>query len=157
MTWYRKNEFDRAIRDCDEAIRLDAKSDLAFLWRGWAWQQKRAYDQAEKDFEGAIRISAGAIPAMKSLAQLLATCPDSTVRNGQRALALARKVCELAKWSDAGAFEILAVAYAETGRFDQAIECEQRALADSDYIKKCGEAARNRLELFKQKKPYRSE
>ena len=49
-------DYDRAIKDSDEAIRLEPNSSGAFYNRGLAWGQKTDYDRAIKDFSEAIRI-----------------------------------------------------------------------------------------------------
>ncbi len=54
--WYKKGEYDKAIKDNDEAIRLDPTLPEAFYNRGSAWLQKKEYDKAIKDFNEAIRI-----------------------------------------------------------------------------------------------------
>src|SRR5262249_11540081 len=51
-----KGEFDRAIRDQDEAIRLDAKSFRAYLGRAAAYHDKRDYDRAVRDYDQAVRL-----------------------------------------------------------------------------------------------------
>lgn len=51
-----KGQFDPAIRDFDEAVRLDPKYPDAFNNRGVAWSGKGQYEQAIKDFDEAIRL-----------------------------------------------------------------------------------------------------
>ncbi len=59
-------------------------------------------------------------------AWLLATCPDVTLRNGQRAVELATKACEDTDW-EPWPLTALAAAYAEIGEFGKAIETQKRA------------------------------
>src|SRR5215207_2933712 len=54
--WADKREFDKAIKDYDEAIRLDPKYADAFNNRGLAWAGKREFDKAIKDYDEAIRL-----------------------------------------------------------------------------------------------------
>jgi tetratricopeptide (TPR) repeat protein len=54
--WYSKGEYDRAIADFDEAIRLDPKGPLPHDGRGNAWASKGEYDRAVADFDEAIRL-----------------------------------------------------------------------------------------------------
>ena len=51
-----KKEFDMAIRDYDEAIRLEPNSAIAFYGRGNVWCYKNEYDKAIKDYDEAIRL-----------------------------------------------------------------------------------------------------
>jgi serine/threonine protein kinase/Tfp pilus assembly protein PilF len=54
--WQYMKEYDRAIRDYDEAIQLDPKYAQAFSNRGAAWHKKKEYDRAMRDFDEAIRL-----------------------------------------------------------------------------------------------------
>jgi len=55
--WITKGNFDRAIADCDDAIRLDPKGADAYLNRGNAHAARRDYDRAITDFDAAIRLN----------------------------------------------------------------------------------------------------
>jgi Flp pilus assembly protein TadD len=48
--------YDRAIADCNEALRVDPKHMNAFLNRGLAYAAKRNYSQAIADYDQAIRL-----------------------------------------------------------------------------------------------------
>jgi len=54
--YYLKADYDRAIADCTEAIRLDPKFAKAFQTRGLAHLAKRDYDRAIADSTEAIRL-----------------------------------------------------------------------------------------------------
>jgi tetratricopeptide (TPR) repeat protein len=49
-------DYDKAIADCDEAIRLNPNDSGAFNNRGNAWTDKAEYDKAIADYSAAIRI-----------------------------------------------------------------------------------------------------
>ena len=51
-----KGEYDKAIADFDEAIRLDPKDAVAYRNRGDAWQLARGVDKAIADYTEAIRL-----------------------------------------------------------------------------------------------------
>jgi len=51
-----KREYDRAIEDLDQAIRLDPNFAPAFYNRGYVYSGKREYDRAIQDFDQAIRL-----------------------------------------------------------------------------------------------------
>jgi tetratricopeptide (TPR) repeat protein len=55
--WYAKREYDQAIADYGEAIRLDPKYAVAYRSRGDAWRAKREYDQAIADYDQAILLN----------------------------------------------------------------------------------------------------
>ncbi len=52
---------------------------------------------------------------------MLATCPDAQVRNGSEAVRLGEKACQATAYRDPYLLRSLAAAYAEAGRFDDAI------------------------------------
>src|SRR5262245_47707481 len=56
LAHHQKADYDRAIRDFDEAIRLDPKYAHAYYNRGLAHHQKADYDRAIRDFDEAIRL-----------------------------------------------------------------------------------------------------
>ena len=78
-------------------------------------------------------------------------------RSGNKAVEYATKACDLSKWKVAYYFDTLAAAYAENGQFDEAAKYQVRALEDTAFAKEYGEPARKRLELYKNKKPYRDD
>ena len=51
-----KRDYDRAIADLNEAIRLDPRNSAAYNNRGWAYIDKRDYDRAIADLNEAIRL-----------------------------------------------------------------------------------------------------
>jgi hypothetical protein len=63
-----------------------------------------------------------------SLAWYLATTPDERLRNPQRSLELAKRVCEARGHADPSMLSTLAAAYAAAGDFDEALQWVERAL-----------------------------
>ena len=51
--------------------------------------------------------------------------------------------------------DTLAAAYAEARRFDDAVRVQQEALADREFLLTSGNAANERLDLYRQRKAYR--
>ena len=56
VKYSRKGDYDRAIRDYDQAIRLKLDNAKAFYNRGSAYSGKGEYDRAIRDFDQAIRL-----------------------------------------------------------------------------------------------------
>jgi tetratricopeptide (TPR) repeat protein len=54
--WSMKKEYENAIKDFDQAIRLDPKSAFAHHNRGLAWDAKKEPGKALTDYETAIRL-----------------------------------------------------------------------------------------------------
>jgi tetratricopeptide (TPR) repeat protein len=76
----------------------------------------------------AVRLAPGLPRALNELAWLLATSPDAAVRNGPEAVRLAEQACAASGRRDPGCLGTLAAAYAEVGRFPEAISTAQEAL-----------------------------
>jgi tetratricopeptide (TPR) repeat protein len=57
LAYVLKDQYDRAIEDFDQAIRLNPNYALAFVNRGGAYSAKGQYDRAIEDFDQAIRLN----------------------------------------------------------------------------------------------------
>jgi Flp pilus assembly protein TadD len=94
---------------------------------------------------------------LNNLAWLLATCGDGSVRNGQRALELAERANRLAGGQDVRVLDTLAAAYAEAGRFEEAVRTVQAAIQLASATGRTESARRmqERLRLYQAGQPYR--
>jgi tetratricopeptide (TPR) repeat protein len=54
--YFESKDYDRAVENYNEAIRLDPKEFMAYSNRGCAYHAKKDYDRAIKDFSEAIRL-----------------------------------------------------------------------------------------------------
>jgi tetratricopeptide (TPR) repeat protein len=158
--WESCGDFERAIFDCTEHIRLFPTDSAGYYWRATKWVKKNEYGKAVADYMEAIRLRPECPAAYRNLAQLLAACPDENVRDGHRAIAIATRANELiiAEGTDVDArdWEILAAAYAEARHFEEAMHYQTKALEDiARYGSVNREPLLQRLEFYKHKKPYR--
>lgn len=94
---------------------------------------------------------------LNAAAWLLATSPEAAVRDGKRAVALARRACEQAKWQDPASIDTLAAALAEMGDFPEAMRLQERALALDSLSAQERMAYESRLRLYRSKKSFRQE
>jgi tetratricopeptide (TPR) repeat protein len=152
--WIKKKEYDKAIEDLNEAIQRDPNHAFFYYRRGEMWCLKKKYDVAIMDFEHAIERSPTFSSPYGTLAWLLSTCSEEKFRDARRAIELATKACELNELQSGWALDILAAAYAEAGQFDEAVRYQTKALEDRGQRANWDEF-RKRLELYKQKKPFR--
>ena len=99
------------------------------------------------------------VQVLNETAWVLATAPEAALRNGNEAVSLAEHAVRLTSEREPVVLGTLAAAYAETGRYDQAIETEQRA---ADLAARQGNAPlaaslKQRLTLFEWKTPIRQQ
>ena len=94
-----------------------------------------------------------------SLAWLLATDADAALRNGPKAVALAEQAVRLSGEKNPLMFYTLAAAYAETGRFADAVTVAQRSLELANEKGDTGLAAavQKRMPLFQSRLPYHAD
>ena len=103
---------------------------------------------ATSHYREALRLDAESIPALQGLAWILATDTDANVRNGVEAIKLATLAIRLDKTEDPIIWDTLAAAYAESGKFGEAVKTADKAikLAKADELNNLtGEIKRRRL------------
>ncbi len=90
---------------------------------------------------------------LNNLAWVLATSPEDELRDGGRAVELAKQACEVTEYKQAHILSTLAAGYAESGDFDHAVDWSQKAVAlGADEMK---EQLKKELESYQAKKPWR--
>lgn len=90
--------------------------------------ERHRFREAVAAFRDVVRAKPDSTEALNNLAWLLATCGDSSVRNGSEAVRYAKQACCLTDFKQSLFISTLAAAYAEAGRFPQAIGTAKRAL-----------------------------
>jgi tetratricopeptide (TPR) repeat protein len=119
--WEDQNEFDRAVEDYTEIIRMEPQPG-AYIGRGNAWLGKQDADKAIADFDEAIRLDANAIPAFtgRGNARQLKQEYDKAIADYDQAIRLSP--------NDMVALYSRGHALAEKGDYDRAITDFDRAL-----------------------------
>jgi Flp pilus assembly protein TadD len=149
----RKASFDEAIARFQGALAIDPRNAQTHNDLAVALAQKRRFQEAVVQFREAIGIDPMSAQAQSNLAWLLATSPDAAVRNGDEALKLAAKAVGLSQGKDASMLDALAAAYAETGRFREAVETARRALAVAPQP--LVPALQARVAMYQRQEPFR--
>ncbi len=153
----RQGQRDRGIEHWQQALRIDPGRIQTRNRLAVALAEAKRYADAIALLRGTLRQEPDDLTAANNLAWLLATCPRDELRNGAEALALAERICQQTDHRLPAALDSLAAAYAENGRFDQAVETVGRALSltqerkDADQRKGLSE----RLERYRRGQPYR--
>jgi Flp pilus assembly protein TadD len=108
-------------------------------------------------YQAAVAALPGNPYLLNNLAWVLATGPQASVRNGGRAVELAQQAERLSGGKDPSILGTLAAAYAEAGRFPEAVATAQRALelATAQANLAQAEALRARIGLYRAGSPFR--
>ena len=85
-----KKDYVTAIKNFDEAIRLDPKYANAYNDRGNCYSAMKEYVKSLDDLDTAILLAPSNPAPANDKAWLLATCPDAKIRNGAKAVELAK-------------------------------------------------------------------
>lgn len=153
------HQYDKALADFNASIKADPKLEPAYSERGRAYEEMREYEKAVADYETALRLTPGNPSLLNKTAWLYATCPKDSVRDGARAAELAMQACELTQWGNSWYVDTLAAAYAEAGKWEEAMNYGKLALQLEKAGKNDAETVKGyeeRLELYGKKQAYRS-
>lgn len=175
---YLAGKKDEALRVLEELIRSVPNFGKPRILKALILEEEGEFKAAMDLYQQVSNTDAASMWAKCELAWLMATCPDDGIRDGHRAVVLAEDVCGATLHLSVRALDVLAAAYAETGRFDDAVRAATRALKLADErknnatvcladgtedmtteppaIEQLREIAQ-RLEIYKLGKPFRME
>lgn len=132
----------------DSAELLRCRGDIELMYG--------RFGEAITTYEKILELDPNDSGALNNYSWLLATAPDDTVRNGEKALELAKAAAEKTNYKEAHILSTLGAAYAELGNFDEALKWSNQAVELGekekndrlDDLKKEGES-------YKKKEPWR--
>jgi Flp pilus assembly protein TadD len=119
--------------------------------------QKHQTRAAVEQWESALALNPNDGNAQSNLAWVFATAPDSSLRNGTRAVELAERALKLAGGVNPILHRTLAAAYAESGRFDDAIATAERGrtFAEREGNRELADEFTTVLARYRQHQPMR--
>ncbi len=149
-----QNQLDAALEDYNRSVELNPEHAQALGNRAYVLKQTGKYHAAAKDYDAALRLSPKSPMILNDFAWLLATCSDKEARDGQKAVSLATRACELTEppYSDANFLDTLAAAHAEAGNFGAAVKWGTKAAEATTKDERAD--VLSRLKLFKGKKAF---
>lgn len=156
--YYFTGRYREAIDEYTAFLKLSPQTPTAYERRGWSHHSLANYPEALADYEKAVALNPKSFAGYSGLAWLLATSRAVDLRNGPKAVEYAEKALSLA-----GAernylpMDTLAAAYAEAGRWTEAIATQTKAIEQlpKNFDAKGAAEYSSRLQSYKAHKPWR--
>ena len=123
-------------------------------------REKGRVEDAAAHYIAALQTKGGYLPAMMGLAWIYATASgEGRNQHAAEAVRLAEQACQISGRKQSGPLDTLAAAYANAGRFEEAVKTGEEAFA---IAKAAGEddfadSIRARIALYKKGSPFRGE
>jgi tetratricopeptide (TPR) repeat protein len=124
-----KGERDQALLEFEKALTNHPPLDEIYYRKGVLLSEMGRTAEAAAAYRECLRVNPKRADALNNLAWILTTTSDSSLRNGNEAVRLAEKACELTKYTDPLLIGTLAAAYAEAERFPEAVGTAQKAIS----------------------------
>jgi Flp pilus assembly protein TadD len=153
----RHGQASEALPVFRQALRVTPYSPQVHTGYALSLAQVGAAAEAVQQFRIALTLQPDDLAALGNLAWIRATSPAARLRDGAEALSLAEHARTVAGPQDAWTADILAAAYAESGRYAEAEKTVQTAmaLARAAGSTELLDAMAGRFELYQNKRPYR--
>ncbi len=153
----RQNRWDEAAGHFRKTTELKPDFADAYLHYGTILGQSGQVRAAVVEYREALKLNPDLVGALNNLAWIFAASSEDELRNGAEAVRLAEHACELTRYQEPQFIGTLAAAYAEAGRFPEAVSTAEKAaqLADRDGLNDLATKNRQLLELYRVSKPAR--
>jgi tetratricopeptide (TPR) repeat protein len=123
-----KGQTDEAIARYQRALKIRPDYPEVLNNIGLALLQRGRPSEAIAHWQKALDFRSDFVDVLNNLAWVLATFPDTSIRNGARAIKLAERARQLSSDINPAILRTLAGACAENGRFGEAIDIAQEGL-----------------------------
>jgi protein O-mannosyl-transferase len=153
---FQQGQSGDALVQWEKALGTEPHDATFHALLGDAFLRAGSQTTAIAEYERAIRISEHDVLGRNNLAWLLATSSDASIRDGNRAIELAKQAVRLSHGKDPNYLRTLAAAFAESGHFVEAKETAQQALqvAESRSNSPLVNALRDEITLYDLGLPY---
>jgi tetratricopeptide (TPR) repeat protein len=151
VTRSNQGRFPEAAAQFEQKLQLDPDDALTHYLLGSVHRFMGDIPAAIAEYQESLGLRADQPHALNDLARIRATSDDPQWRDGTEAVRMAERACQLTRRQDAACLDTLAAAYAEAGRFDDAVTTVQQAivLARSGPASTPAETMERHLELYR--------
>ncbi|MGD0923188.1 MAG: tetratricopeptide repeat protein, partial [Terriglobia bacterium] len=152
-----QGRFDEAIVHLQKAVEITPGIVQSYQNLGNALYLQGKIPEALARWREGLRVDPNHLPLLSQTAWVLATCPAASVRNGSEAVKLAQRAAQASGGQDPAILDTLAAAYAEVGRFPEAVQTARQALtlATQQNAQPLAEGLKARIALYEAKTPFR--
>jgi Tfp pilus assembly protein PilF len=144
---FTKGRIDEAIADWEKALQLQPDDADAHTSLGNALLQKGSVQEAITHYEKALALAPEDPHSRNNIAWVLATASDALIRDSTRAVGFAQEAVLLSGGREPLFLRTLAAAYAESGRFAEAIAVAKQAAVTASMQGKADVANRLQKDL----------
>jgi len=147
---------DEAATQFREAARLQSTNALANYHLALIHQERKETPAAIERLRAVLKAQPDWPESLNNLAWILAANADATLRNGAEAVTLAERACRLTNYKEPLLVGTLAAAYAEAGRFPDAVSSAEKArgLALAAGQKEVAQKNQELLEIYRSGRAY---
>jgi tetratricopeptide (TPR) repeat protein len=154
-----RGQLQPAREQLAEAVRLKPDYASGHFYLALAYVELQSLEEGLKHLQEAARLRPGWVEPLNAEAWILATSEDDKVRNGAEAVQLAETAARMTARQQPAILYTLSAAYAEAGRFDDAMASANEAL---DLVRRAGQTNlmaqfESALELYKSHQPFREQ
>ena len=152
-----QNKVEAAIVFLSKALQISPGYAGAHFNLGKIYANQNNPEKAIFHYKKALQFDPNMMQALYHLSWIRSTHEDEKYRNGKEAVNLAEKLCKITQYRQPVALDALAAAYAETGKFNEAVLTAERAhkMALMQGPESLAQGLEQRLKLYQNKIPYR--
>jgi tetratricopeptide (TPR) repeat protein len=148
---------EEALPYLERAVEFEPQNAEAHFRLGLALYGRGHAQRAVAQLHEAVHLEPDSVPKLWQTAWILATSADPSVRDGARAVELAKRAIRISDGHDVHSFDALAAGLAEINEFPAAVEAAEKAsmvalIGDDGGL---AEAIEQRAGLYRQGLPYR--
>lgn len=157
LLYQRTGRLDGSRESLLRAVRLNPRYPDAWVNLAAVCQLQGNDREAADHLRRALEEVPDSVAVLRAYSWLLSTSVHAGVRNGQEAVVLARKACQLTGYRDLSSLEALAASHAEAGDYPRALEAIERAreLAAASRQASALERLESRMALYRSGRPFR--
>jgi tetratricopeptide (TPR) repeat protein len=149
---------NESVTHLQRALEIDPGHANAHYNLGNTFLQMGRFNEALAHYDKALEINPNDVEVLNNMAWVLATAPEASTRNGEKALAMAQRSVSFTGGAQPRTLATLAAALAETGRSQDAVETAERALqlAIDQGNFALADSIRTQLEFYRSGRPFRA-